>query len=69
MASIQPFTHIAARANASAWDSFFRLTGSSDCLGMIVRRPDGRYFDDADAEPARHPIAGGDDELLHCDRL
>ncbi|TNF34459.1 MAG: hypothetical protein EP312_06390 [Gammaproteobacteria bacterium] len=68
MASIYTFTHVAARADESAWTQFFALTGSSDCMGMIIRKPNGSYFDDTDAEPGcRH--CDDDDLLMHCDGI
>ena len=66
MASVYTFTHVAAHADESAWMHFFTLTGSSDCLGMIVQKPNGDYFDDTDAEPNGCKI-DDDDMLLHCD--
>ncbi|HEY9035452.1 MAG TPA: hypothetical protein VIM96_01935 [Pseudomonadales bacterium] len=66
MASVYTFTHVAAHADESAWMHFFTLTGSSDCLGMIVQKPNGDYFDDTDAEPNGCKV-DDDDLLLHCD--
>ncbi len=68
MASVYSFTRVAAHADESAWMHFFNLTGSSDCMGMIVKKPDGGYFDDTDAEPHSSKV-DDDDMLLHCDGI